>query len=169
MRAECAQNAGCPDDTAQAEQADHARGRLHSPCGACREWRFAWVYAELRGAAAGRGPAHFPVGVSGPCTARKLGFTPFLGGKIEKIGPHKAGATQLIVDAQGDKPAANAPAVRGAGLSKPATRERFFRGRRVGPAVFWPSPALVITPCTVDPRYGADLPVRDWVACSGRT
>jgi hypothetical protein len=80
-----------------------ARPRLHSPCGACRELRFAWVYAELRGAAAGRGPAHFPVGVSGPCAARELGFAPFLGGKIEKIGPHKAGAAQLIVDAQGDQ------------------------------------------------------------------
>jgi hypothetical protein len=111
----------------------------------------------------------FPSGSAVPAQRESWGLRLFLGGKIEKIGPHKAGATQLIVDAQGDKPAANAPAVRGAGLSKPATRERFFRGRRVGPAVFWPSPALVITPCTVDPRYGADLPVRDWVACSGRT
>jgi len=35
--------------------------RLHSATGVLEEWRFAWVSGVLRGAAAGRGSAHFPV------------------------------------------------------------------------------------------------------------
>src|SRR6516225_1012674 len=36
-------------------------GRIHSAAGVLEEWRFAWVSGVLRGAAAGRGSAHFPV------------------------------------------------------------------------------------------------------------
>ena len=34
---------------------------LHSATGVLEEWRFVWVSGVLRGAAAGRGSAHFPV------------------------------------------------------------------------------------------------------------
>jgi hypothetical protein len=39
-------------------------GRIHSATGVLEEWRFAWVSGVLRGAAAGRGSGHFPVGVA---------------------------------------------------------------------------------------------------------